>query len=284
MTKDNVSYQDKINELRLDFSHPNTKNKIFILLEGESDVRLYRKLYPEANFKIEVLPSGKLFLEKGLEELSPLFKKIIGIRDADFDHLANKKPSLSNLFLTDYHDTEMLMVFSTQTFSAILHEFCDLPQTEHEQVRHKLLEALRFISYFRWYNEINELQFSFEGAGFGDVFEPTNFVMNNQKYVEKILQKSKNAKITDMPTILTAVEELANENHDNFQLCNGHDFMNVLALFLSQYNKKEELREKRISSQFRTAYQLSEYQQTQLYAQVANWLREHGIELIIASL
>ncbi len=279
MIKGNVSYQDKINELRLDFTHPNTKNKVFILFEGDTDVRLYRKLYPQANLKIEFLPNGKLFLEKGLQELSPLFKQIIGIRDADFAHLENQKPSLANLFFTDYHDTEMLMVASNATFSAILHEFCNLPQVEHEKIRTKLLEALRFISYFRWYNELNNLEFSFENVGLGDVFEPKTFTINNKKCIEEVIQKSKNAKITDIDTILTEIAKLVDESHDNFQLCNGHDFMNILALFLNTHNK-EGLSEKRVSSHFRIAYNYSEYQQTKLHSQIKNWFVENDIEII----
>lgn len=281
MMKGNVSYQDKINELRLDFTHPNTKNKVFILFEGDTDVRLYRKLYPQANLKIEFLPNGKLFLEKGLQELSPLFKQIIGIRDADFAHLENQKPSLANLFFTDYHDTEMLMVASNATFSAILHEFCSLSQVEHEKIRQKLLEALRFISYFRWYNELNNLEFSFENVGLGDVFEPKTFTINNKKCIEEVIQKSKNAKIRDINTISTEIEKLVNENHDNFQLCNGHDFIKILVLFLNNREVIEKgVNEKRISSQFRSSYHFSEYQQTKLHSQIKNWFVENGIEVI----
>jgi hypothetical protein len=277
MIKSNVSYQDKINELRLDFSHPNTKNKTFILLEGDTDIRLYRKLYPQANFKIEYLPSGKLFLEKGLQELSPLFRHIIGIRDADFAHLENQKPSLGNLFFTDYHDTEIMMVVSDATFSAILYEFCNLPQIEHDKIRKKLFEALRFISYFRWYNELNNLEFSFEGASLGDIFEPKTFTMNNQKYVEKVVEKSKNAKIRDISAILTEIAKLEDENHNHLQLCNGHDFIAILVLFFNIKPTEKGINEKRISSQLRSAYSLTEYQQTNLYLHINNWLVHHKI-------
>lgn len=275
MTKGNVSYQDKINELRLDFMHPNTKNKVFILFEGDNDVRLYRKLYPQTNLKIEFLPSGKYFLEKGLQELSLLFKQIIGIRDADFAHLENQKPSLANLFFTDYHDTEMLMVASNVTFSAILHEFCNLPQAEHEKIRTKLLEAVQFISYFRWYNELNNLEFSFE-AKLGDIFDPKTFTIDSKKYITKIISQSPNAKIRDIDIILTQVANLKDENHDNFQLCNGHDFMSVLALFLNTHNQ-EGLSGKRVSSHFRIAYHFSEYQQTKLHLQIHRWAISHSM-------
>lgn len=218
MKKENVSYQDKIDELRFDFAHPLTQNKTFILLEGDTDVRFYRKLYADERFKIEVLPGGKMFLEKGLQELSLLFKAIIGIRDADFAHLENQTPCLANLFFTDFHDSEMLMAASDTTFSAVLHEFCDLPRTVHEKLRKDLLIALRFVSYLRWFNELNRLEFSFEGATFGDIFVPNDFSIDNQKYVEKIILKSKNAQITAIDVILEEVSKLADENHDDFQL------------------------------------------------------------------
>jgi hypothetical protein len=37
MQKSDISYQEKLNELRLDISHPNSSGISFILLEGETD-------------------------------------------------------------------------------------------------------------------------------------------------------------------------------------------------------------------------------------------------------
>lgn len=278
MRKENLSYQDKINELRLDFTHPKSKDKVFVLLEGDSDVRLYRKLYNHPHLKIETIAGGKLWLEKSLQELSPLFKHIIGIRDADFLHLENKKLNLPNLFLTDLHDMEMMMVASNQTFSAILYEFCNLSKEEHEITRKKLLESLRFISYFRWYNELNTLEFSFEGVTLGDIFEPKSCVIDNQRCVDKIAQKSKNAKITDIDTIFNHVLALKDDNHDHFQLCNGHDFMQVLALFLNAQNSNG-LTAKGISSHFRTAYSFTEFEQSNLHKQVKDWAISQDISI-----
>ena len=43
MTSKDITYQDKLNELRLDTSHPNSTGLVFILLEGESDIRLFKQ-------------------------------------------------------------------------------------------------------------------------------------------------------------------------------------------------------------------------------------------------
>jgi hypothetical protein len=81
MRKEDITPESKITELRLDISHPNSRGKVFVLLEGESDVKLYRKLFNNDTCKIETIPGGKIFLEKGLAILNGIYTLIIGIRD-----------------------------------------------------------------------------------------------------------------------------------------------------------------------------------------------------------
>jgi len=45
MRKKDITFQEKFNELRLDISHPNSKGKTFVLVEGDSDIRLFRKFF-----------------------------------------------------------------------------------------------------------------------------------------------------------------------------------------------------------------------------------------------
>lgn len=43
MKREDITYDEKINGLRLDISHPNSNGVNFIFVEGESDIRLFRK-------------------------------------------------------------------------------------------------------------------------------------------------------------------------------------------------------------------------------------------------
>ena len=79
MRKQDITYQDKLNELRLDISHPNNKGIAFVLLEGESDIRLFRKLFDLDNCKVEAIPGGKFKLEACVDELANIYPLIIGI-------------------------------------------------------------------------------------------------------------------------------------------------------------------------------------------------------------
>ena len=86
MNKQDITYQDKLNELRLDVRHPNSKKTAFVLVEGESDIRLFRKLF-NLNCKVETIPGGNPKVEDCVEELWAYHSLIMGIRDADFIRL-----------------------------------------------------------------------------------------------------------------------------------------------------------------------------------------------------
>ena len=64
MKRQDITYQDKLNELRLDIAHPNNKGITFIFVEGESDIRLFRKFFSLETSKVESIPGGKFKLEE----------------------------------------------------------------------------------------------------------------------------------------------------------------------------------------------------------------------------
>ena len=116
MNRQEVTYQEKLNQIRMDLNHPNTQGKVFVLVEGESDIRLYRKLFNDAICKVEIVPGGNVKLESCVADISSSYPLAIGIRDADFIHLSSEAYNKVNMFLTDYHDIEMTMIADEDTF------------------------------------------------------------------------------------------------------------------------------------------------------------------------
>jgi len=56
MRKQDITFQDKLNELRLDIAHPNNKGIAFVLLEGDSDIRLFRNYLILISVKLKPFP------------------------------------------------------------------------------------------------------------------------------------------------------------------------------------------------------------------------------------
>ena len=277
MRKEDITPESKITELRLDISHPNSRGKVFVLLEGESDVKLYRKLFNNDTCKIETIPGGKIFLEKGLEILNDIYKLIIGIRDADFLHLEGQKPQFSNLFLTDYHDYELMMASEIECHCPILFEHTSIVANDHNLTFQKLLNSIRFLGYLRWYNEIENLEFNFRGLGLNDLFDKRSFTIDNKVLIQTIIDRSTNAKIKDIEQIFDSVQRLHNDSHDLFQVCNGHDFMKVMAILCS--SRQKGISDKDMASQFRVAYNQNMFQKTQLFKDTSEWAVENKVTL-----
>lgn len=275
MKKQDITYQDKLNELRLDISHPNNKGIVFVLLEGDSDIRLFRKLFNLQNCKVETIPGGKFKLEECIEKLINTYPLMIGIRDADFVHLSNQAYTKPNLFLTDFHDMEMMLISKDEVFSTLMFEYTFIKQEKHTSVRDEIILYIEQISYLKWLNENEKLELLFE-SGFQDLVIFLNQPFNFKEYFKRILSKSSKAKITDINQILQKINVLKAISPDPFQICNGHDFMKVFCQYVKQKGDGRIIGDDNICTSFRISFTLSHYKKTKLFNQTESWANSNN--------
>lgn len=280
MKKQDITYQDKLNELRLDISHPNSRGLVFIFVEGDSDIRLFRKFFNLKNCKVENIPGGKSKLEDGIYELLKIYNLIIGIRDADFIHLNEMPYSKSNIFLTDAHDIEMCIISEDELFSNILSEFTDIPVDKHNDVRSNILKSIEEISLLKWLNDIENLEIKFEGTGFRDIIVFANSNINFREYFTRILGKSPNAVIKDLELVIKKINALKVKNPNDFQLCNGHDFIQALSQFIREKYGKG-LGDDYLASICRINYNNIQFSKSNLYNETNKWALENNLSIYL---
>lgn len=278
MKKQDITYQDKLNELRLDLSHPNSKGHTFILVEGQSDIKIFRKLFNLQKCKVENVPGGKSKLEECVTDLVKKYALIIGIRDADFLHLTNNGYNVRNVFLTDYHDLEMSLISEDQTFSAILFEYTTVEESSHCNVRTTILKTIEDISYLKWLNDIESLQLKFE-VGFQDLLSFDTVRINFDDYFKRVLSKSPDAKITDIKIVSAKIEELKTTNPHPLQLCNGHDFMKALSQYIKINDGPKAMNDEIVCSAFRINYRTELLSNTQLYFKTNQWCQDNNCSI-----
>jgi hypothetical protein len=264
MRESDFTTSDKLTELRLDMSHPKNEGRVFILVEGDSDVRFYRKFFRQNTCKMEEVPGGKGQVEAILKELNKTFRLILGIRDADFLHLEGKSSPLSNLFLTDYHDLEIQLFNSDAALNAVIHEFVPMEKQEkNANLKAKCFNALQFLSYLRWYNELNNGELKFKGLNLGDIFDVKHFTINTIALLGKIQHLSPKVAVNN-DAVSVEIEAIKSDNHHVLQLTNGHDLMKIMAVYLSSFNKKG-ISDKDVETLLRIAFPLEDFKNTQLY-------------------
>jgi hypothetical protein len=278
--RDSITVNAVLNEIRLHANHPQNKNVVFILVEGESDIRLFRSLFNQENCKVKAIPGGNSKLEQGLSILCQEFEQVIGIRDADFMRLEGKKPQIAVLFLTDSHDIETMMITSDEAFKSVVNEFYNNAFSVLE-LRKAFLDSVRFLGYLRWYNNLNNMEFNFREIGIGDFFDSKTLKLDEIKCIQNVINRSPNCKCNDVDTILNDVNTLMKPKHDLIQVCCGHDIVNSMAIFFN-YHKSgmKGINGDRIQSQFRTAYNNHQFSNTELFKELSSWALVKNFQLI----
>lgn len=279
MQKKDITYQEKYNELRLDISHPNNRKQTFVLVEGDSDIRLFRKFFNLDNCNVECIPGGKFKLEECVGELSQKHALIMGIRDADFCHLAEEKYSKKNMFLTDYHDIEITMLAQEDILSAFLFEYLpDLKKAEHAILLQHLMNTISIIGYLKWLSEEEKMEFSFE-VGFDDLMKFEKQTIDVEKYIQRVVGKSANAKIKDFSTIVEKIEKLSAKQINLFHLTNGHDLLKTFARYFREKAARKGLSAEILESTLRISFNLENYKKTELFKQTASWAESQNVKM-----
>ncbi len=270
----------KLNEIRLTKNHPSNYNKVFILLEGKTDIKLFRNIFNCKTAYIEEI-KGK---EKAIKALKILqnegFVKIFGIADSDFDNLENITYEDINLFITDYADMEIHMIESP-AFKSVINEFASENCYEFflNHLKEKLYNETIDIGYIRWFNKKLSKNINFKRLNYEKFINKSecNISVDSDKLINEIV------KIFDIneSEIRREVEKLKLISNDYLQICNGHDITKLLAYLFNYRNNsdKTNIKKERIEEALRLAYNFNDFKQTKLYENLYKWQKKYNINM-----
>ncbi len=94
----------------------------FLYVEGSSDAKFFGMFIDQTSCQIIIAHNRFNVVEACRIHESKGFGGVVGIIDADFDHLEQKIPDVSIVFQTDMHDAECYML-SACAFAKLVSEF-----------------------------------------------------------------------------------------------------------------------------------------------------------------
>ncbi|NCR16431.1 MAG: DUF4435 domain-containing protein [Microcystis aeruginosa LL13-03] len=252
---------------------------VFLIVEGDSDKLIYERLVNKQEVRV-TSADGKNNAIKALSilEKEDNFRRVVAVIDADFSRIEQQIPDSNNLFLTDEHDWEMMLIKSA-AFDKLLKERGSEEKIKAftEDIRETLLKLGQEIGKLRWLSLRNKLDLKFEGLNFKNFIDQKNLSINIDELIISIKNHSQKLSLYEQQ-IKQDLSVISDENHDPWQLCCGHDFISILAIALCKVLgtwNANDVKTEVLERELRLAYELSYFYQTQIYQLMVNWQSNH---------
>ncbi len=274
--------ESKKNEIRMLLNHPSYKDKVFIVVEGGSDIRLFRSLLKSRKLTIESI-NGKSELKKVVDELNAEFNsQIVGIRDADFDRLLEKPLESECIFMTDAHDIEIMML-SSKSFENLIDEYASAESYYElkEQLKKSVFDAAYQLGIIRLLNEKYLLKLNFRSLNFSSFvnIHKCNIDIDVERLLDQLFAKStsKSDELTKEYLVLKINEHQQNK-YCKLQICCGHDVTKLIEKVFSQKwaAVDNKINQKKIESALRLGYTKEMFTSTNLCKDLTSALSHLG--------
>ncbi|MDD1414379.1 DUF4435 domain-containing protein [Dolichospermum sp. ST_con] len=270
ITVDRVA--NKIRQLRETYSGS------FLLVEGSSDKVFYERFVNKLACHLEITagkPSSKQCAIEILEILEKSnFQGVLAIVDADFDRLENLPSKSPNLLLTDTHDLETMLI-NSPALEKVVAEFGSEEKISqlNQDIREVLLIIAISIGYLRYISQSDNLNLTFNGITFSKFIDEKNWQFNELKLIQEVKNKSQAFALKD-EDIQQWLNSKKINNHDPWQVCCGHDLVEILSIGLRKAigtNKAVDVEPNNLERSLRLAYEVVYFCKTQLYLEITLW-------------
>lgn len=248
-------------------------HKKLILVEGDSDKIVFQNFYERNQFDVYSSErfAGCIHFVTLVQHINEYYEKdFIVIKDADFDHLNFKTyDHYENLFLTDTHDLETLMLVNGLYQRMNL----DLKINDGEKIMSDAIHEILNLSYLKWMNNKYDCRLNFnDSCHVGNCYSGLNEVSIDE-CLTKIGKCPKNIGKREFKN--EEVEKFK-EDHplaesEMLQITNGHDMINAFVIKFKKEHRKN-LSKKCVEKLLRDNFSMEDYKATQLYNNISGWL------------
>ena len=207
---------------------------------------------------------------------------VIGLIDADFDHLEGKTPDVLSVFQTDMHDGECFML-STIAFEKLLSEFSSQEKLKAWQqsyvtdVRSYLLQQAAIISSLLWHSNQLGLNLCFKELETKEYVDDASLKIDVPKFVKHVKNKSQRHDLSD-DKLTSGLQQRLEASNKIWQMVRSHDLIDLLSFAYRKTLgswKAQDLTREHIERGLRLAYAEDDFSQTQLFLEIRGWEAAH---------
>lgn len=244
---------------------------VHLLVEGGTDSSFWKlRFNPSAQCQL-VICGNKDVVVSSITALDLTGQAgMLGVIDDDFDSILGISYASKNLLSTDTHDLETMMI-SSSALRSILIEYGDHAKigqfiaSAKVNVVDALIETSLIFGRLRLLNARNGW-----GVDFSN-FSPWKYVDSTTWQVNKPMLFADFANQIGFTSANVQNAVAAEVSTPAWNIIQGHDAMNILAIGLRSVLASKQVGEKELSRSFRLSYDRTIFHATTLFSQVTAW-------------
>lgn len=260
--------------------------KAWVLVEGPTDQKFYQPFFDET-VAVRVC-WGKEQVLSLLSSLKDVVKRqVIYLVDLDEDLKLGCKVEHPDLFYTDSHDIETMML-SSPAFDKVLSVIGSEEKIKefkesygYDDLRQLLLRNGLDLGYLRCLSKIKEYHLTFNSLGFSNFIDERTLGYKRSDLIQEIKNKSNRHDLSEN-LLLEELDQLKDDADNPWIICAGHDLVHILALAFKKAwaTKGNKTDHDFIQTSLLLAYEFSCFQQTELYKNLLQWEQNKGIRIV----
>lgn len=271
--RSNLTKEDIISDITLCMGADIDRKNIYLLVEGEDDIRLLHP-YISENVLIYESYDGKKGVEVIVNDRFLDNKRVIGIRDRDYQ----QEPTSEKIFFYDYNCMEIMLISNDDISDNLCFEYYKGPLLSRE-LRNCILNELKILSVIRKYNETKQWGIILKGLSANQGFNTETEKMDNDVIVRKVNQMNGNF-ISEQ--ILSDIYDEVSGVWSQEQLyygTQGHDFCTLFATICNNYRKRG-IKPIEVQASARCTFRWSDFVKTKLYLSVKEYSQVHSLKIL----
>lgn len=271
--RSNLTKEDIISDITLCMGADIDRKNIYLLVEGEDDIRLLHP-YISENVLIYESYDGKKGVEVIVNDRFLDNKRVIGIRDRDYQ----QEPTSEKIFFYDYNCMEIMLISNDDIIDNLCFEYYKGPLLSRE-LRNCILNELKILSVIRKYNETKQWGIILKGLSANQGFNTETEKMDNDAIVRKVNQMNGNF-ISEQ--ILSDIYDEVSGVWSQEQLyygTQGHDFCTLFATICNNYCKRG-IKQIEVQASARCTFRWSDFVKTKLYLSVKEYSQVHSLKIL----
>lgn len=257
--RSNLTKEYIISDLRLSLSEDIFREKVFIVVEGDDDIKFLKSFFKQENTVLYESYDGKNGVSEIVENYFGENKRVIGIRDRDY--LQHKE--CQKIFFYDNCCLEMMIVENKESYSSIYNEFYK-GDIDSEELLRMVLGELKFLSIVRKCSEQLNWAINIKALSINKVFNQDEFCIATEKVVKELNRVNNNSIDENRIQIINHFKNEVQSLQELLQITQGHDFSILFSIMCNIYTNKH-INAKYVETALRCSYRNDDFKETRLH-------------------